>query len=352
MTSKLFGISVYLQDLSEEYIRSASENGARYIFTSLHIPEEDLSRATEQLDELITYCHQYNMLLVPDVSPVTFEKLKIPAGDFKELKEMGIKAIRLDYGFDDIDRIKSLQEDFEIILNASTLNETFITEALAYGVDLQRIIAIHNFYPKNETGLSLQSVKLMNEIFLKYEIPVMAFVTGDALKRFPLFEGLPTVESHRTKHPYVATVELIECTNSSGVMIGDSQAYASTLRFIRDYLQNKVITLPIYLDKRYHDLFSQTLTSRRDVSEKIVRLTTPRCSGIRPENNGDRQFGDIILLNDLSNRYGGEIQLCKMSLPFYSGGNKIGFVHPDFKELLHFIDGSHVIKFVPLEVLD
>ena len=39
----MLGISVYFQDLDYDYLEKAAKVGAKYIFTSLHIPEEDYS---------------------------------------------------------------------------------------------------------------------------------------------------------------------------------------------------------------------------------------------------------------------------------------------------------------------
>ncbi len=45
----MLGISVYFKDLNEQYIKEAAKAGAKYVFTSLQIPEEDYS----QLDVML-----------------------------------------------------------------------------------------------------------------------------------------------------------------------------------------------------------------------------------------------------------------------------------------------------------
>ena len=37
----MLGISVYFQDLNLKYLEEAKKCGAKYVFTSLHIPEEN-----------------------------------------------------------------------------------------------------------------------------------------------------------------------------------------------------------------------------------------------------------------------------------------------------------------------
>ena len=344
----MFGISVYLKDMDQEYIRKAASYNAKYIFTSLHIPEEDLSNATNQIKELLSYCEKYQLHLVPDVSPVTFEKLNLAQGDFTKLSELGVQSIRLDYGFNDFNYIKDLQENFEIMLNASIINEEFILKCEAHGIDLGKITAVHNFYPKHDTGLAKSYYQKLNKVLVKYKIKILTFVIGDKLKRFPLYEGLPTIEAHRTVHPYVAAVELVRELDSTGVMIGDSMASDFALKAIDDFLVNKIITLPVYLESGAVDFYHQSLRCRRDLSDQIVRVTTPRTSGIKATNNGSRQKGNIILLNELAGRYCGELQLCKADLSFSVEGNTIGFVAPEFLPLLNYLDFEYELRFVPI----
>ena len=104
------------------------------------------------------------------------------------------------------------------------MKEKDLIDAKESGVDLSKISVMHNFYPKTDTGLSLAYFKKLNKVFLDYKIPSMAFVPGDKLKRFPLYEGLPTVEKHRAIHPYVSSVELMHECGISDILVGDSEA--------------------------------------------------------------------------------------------------------------------------------
>ena len=90
----MLGISVYFQDLDEQYIKTCAQIGIQYVFTSLHIPEEDYSQLDKKLPQFILLCQDLGLKIVPDVSPVTFEKLNLKLGDFSALKQMGIQALR------------------------------------------------------------------------------------------------------------------------------------------------------------------------------------------------------------------------------------------------------------------
>lgn len=343
----MLGVSSYFKDLSYQYLEKASKYKAKYLFTSLHIPEEDLSELSKIMPEFLTKINEYNLQLVPDISPVTFEKLNIDFKDYKKLKELGFKALRLDYGFDDFDEVKKLQQDFKIILNASVIDEQYILKAIDSGVDIKNISVLHNFYPKKDTGLSLDYFNKLNRVFVKYGIEVMAFVAGDKLRRFPRFEGLPTLEKHRSLNSYVAAIELFK--NDVGVVIvGDSKACDESLEYISRYIEKKVITLPVFLNSQYQEYFDEEIKVRKDLSDKVIRLNTPRLTGISVQQNYNRNKGNIVIHNDLAGRYCGEINILKEDLSLDESCNIIGFVHPDYLELLKFIDGNTKIKFVKI----
>ncbi|CAM4284798.1 MupG family TIM beta-alpha barrel fold protein [Erysipelothrix aquatica] len=344
----MLGISCYFKDLDYDYLEYAANLGAKYVFTSLHIPEEDLSQLDTMLPKFLDKCQELNLNLVPDISPMTFEKLNIEPNNYVGLKEKGFKVLRLDYGFDDFEIIKTLLQDFELVLNASVVDEQYIIDAKAHGVDFTHISVMHNFYPKTETGLSLDYFNKKNEAFIKYNIPIMAFVPGDRLKRFPLYEGLPTVEKHRQVHPYVAAVELIHSCGIQDILIGDSLAHNETLRYIQSYMEDKTMHIPVYLDKAYASMYEQSYAIRKDLSENVIRLATPRIPDIAINNNNYRNKGSITIENTLSGRYSGEIQLTKKDFMMDARTNVIGFIHPDYIDLVHYMERDTQIVFVPI----
>lgn len=348
----MLGISTYLADLDTEYLENAAEIGAKYVFTSLHIPEEDFSDIDQKLPLLLETCEKNGLLLVPDVSPVTFEKLGIAAGNMRELSKLGIKAVRLDYGFEDIEQLKQLQKDFYVLLNASVVDREFLTEAKKSGVDFTHLKVAHNFYPKTDTGLSEIYFSELNKKFIDFDLDILAFVPGDKLKRFPLYQGLPTIEKHRGRHPFVSAVELIYKFKITDVMIGDSLAELSTLKMIQEYMDNKVLTLPVCFDRSEDKkLYNQSFSVRKDMAEKVIRLVVPRIPKIAIGKTLMRNRGTITIENQLGGRYSGEIQICKEQLPFSPTTNVLGFIHPDFIDLIDYVDHDTTILFLPFDEL-
>lgn len=341
----MLGISVYFQDLDLDYLEKAKECGAEYVFTSLHIPEEDYSDLNEKLPLFLKTCHNLGLKVVPDVSPVTFEKLQIKDKDYLKLKEMGFEALRLDYGFDDYKIIKELQKDFYLMLNASVVTKDYIEGAKQAGVNLDKIALTYNFYPLTGTGLSLKAFNDKNKVFTEYGLTTQAFVCGDVLKRFPLYEGLPTVEKHRIQNPFVAAVELIHKCNVKDIFIGDSKASIKTLRNIQDYMDKKIMRIPCHLEKDFEYLYDKEIKVRKDQSETLIRLLLPRTENIPVYHNTIRRQGSIIMENVLAGRYSGEVHIAKRDLPFEARSNVIGFIHPEYIELLQEIDGTTTLVF-------
>lgn len=63
-----------------------------------------------------------------------------------------------------------------------------------------------------------------NNLLKKEGLHTSAFVVGDLVKRFPIYEGLPTVERQRGMNPYIAAIELLHEAKVDNVFIGDSEA--------------------------------------------------------------------------------------------------------------------------------
>ena len=341
----MLGISVYLSDIDEKYIEYASNLNVKYIFTSLHIPEEEIDDIDINLRNLLELGEKYDIKLIPDISPYTFEKLNLETNDFEGLNNKGFDTVRLDFGYEDINEVKNISKYFFLVMNASLVNEAYLKEMEEAKIDLDKIILMHNFYPRKETGLEETYFASLNKDHLNYDIKTMAFVVGDEKKRLPLYEGLPTLERHRYLNPYVSGVELRRKYGIDSIFIGDNKAKKDTLMYLADFINNGLITIPVYLEEDYQYLYDEIIMIRQDISSSIIRLKKAR-QIIEIKNNNHRQKGAIVIDNKLAQRYSGEIQIIKKELPYTSRSNNIGWIHPEYIPLLDYIDHTINIKFV------
>ncbi|MDR3116252.1 MAG: MupG family TIM beta-alpha barrel fold protein [Bifidobacteriaceae bacterium] len=341
------GISVYFKDFDKTYVEKILRTGITDVFTSLHIPEEDFSQLLERFKILSELCFKYKVNLIPDISPIGFKKLKITkttAFDF--FKEHKVNNLRLDFGFDDIRYVKELYNNFSLILNASTLTEKLYKDYIDAGIDIKKVRFLHNFYPKINSGLSKNDLIKKNKFLKEKNIENLAFVAGDLLKRFPYYDGLPTLEKHRGMHPFPAAVELLEDCQVNGILSGDSKISCESIKYIADFMQNKIINLPCVLYKEYAKYYDKELGLRVDNGEKVLRILSTRIPDIEPSKTADRQAGTITIDNKLACRYSGEIEITKNNLPFSNSANLMGYISPQFLPLLQYANSQYKIRFI------
>lgn len=345
----MLGISVYLSDVDTDYIRQAAKYGVKYIFTSLHIPEENLSDLEKTLPQFIKLTQELGVTLIPDISPYTFEKLGLRNNDFAGLRSMGFDLVRLDFGFEDVSQVYDISKHFNIVLNASLVDDDYLKRLEQTGLNMNSVYLMHNFYPRQDTGLNDAYFNQLNEVHQKYPIQSMVFVVGDLKRRLPLYEGLPTLERHRDVNPYVAGIEFFKKHNIDMVFIGDNQAKIHNLKFLHDYINEGVISLPVQLHSSYQHLYDTEHGVRQDQAVAIIRLAIARVKDIEVQANNQRKKGSIVIDNRLAGRYSGEVQLIQEDMVYSSRSNNIGWVHPEYVELLNYIDHTVKVRFIPLD---
>ncbi|CAH0163750.1 hypothetical protein SRABI96_01021 [Peribacillus sp. Bi96] len=314
----MIGISFYLQDPhAEAQIIHAANIGVKRAFTSLHIPEEK-GDLVKRMIELLKLSESYGMEIHADVSLNTLDHLGICK--LTDLLPLGVKGIRLDDGFDQ-ETVTSLSKIFSLSLNASTLTEDELLAVLQSGVEPERLIAWHNFYPRRETGLEEEFFHEQNRMFKKYGIPIFAFIPGAGNKRGPLHDGLPTLEKHRLMNPYAAGVELFQYVE--GVFVGDQGTENDLLENLSAYKKQNILSIRM----KSGILHSRQYKLRPDVSQHVYRLQNTRVTAnIEPSNTVARSLGSITMDNDAYGRYRGEVQICKKDMGEDHRVNVIGQV--------------------------
>jgi uncharacterized protein len=332
----LIGISFYLDDpLAEERLLDVRCKGVRNAFTSLHIPEEsgDLAKRAKKLLEL---AKEQEINVFADVSKRTCAHLSL--ANWEQLKSLGVVSIRLD-DFFDTKTILELSKQFRISINASIMLEEELVGLLNLGLEPERLIAWHNFYPRRETGLDESFFTAQCQLFSKYRIPVAAFIPGIGEKRGPLFEGLPTLESHREVDPFVAALELYRF-GVSAIYIGDPQAGGQLLKQLLSFEKTGLLPLRVQAD----GFPSGEYQPRPDVSRDVIRFMNTRSQqAIHPKNTVDRPRGTLTMDNDGYGRYRGEVQITLRDLPADPRVNVIGHVFLADLPLLSFVQPNQRI---------
>lgn len=302
------------------YMEEASKRGLKKVFTSLHIPEAGAS-LLEEIRAILSKARELDMELIVDVSKKYM--------DLVDWDEFNIHALRLDFGFTD-EEICELSKDrrFRIQLNASTITETNMENLLALGLDTGNIEVCHNYYPRNDTGISFDFLKERNAYFHSLGMTTMAFIPSLTGKRGPVYEGLPTVEEHRSLLPLVSAQHLV-LGGTDLVLFGDAFASLAEMDSLSG-LSADILRLPVVLGDVSDEemrILDGLHHNRKDPASYVIRSEEARPkkkSSVLPRSTFERTAYSVTMDNEEYLRYAGELQIVKKDLPADSRVNVIG----------------------------
>ena len=321
------GYSVYLASFAQqrEELETLAGSGAA-VFLSLHISEEFSADYCRRAEEVCRWLSARNFRIIADISTKTVSQFGQP--DLIRLAErLGVWALRVDYGFT-TEAIAALAARIPVVVNASTTAPEDAARIAAAG---PLVMAMHNFYPRPETGLDDEFFLKTTRALQSAGLRVLAFIPGDRELRGPIHEGLPTLERHRGLPPSACFADLAVRLVTDGVFVGDpgisSRERARILRFCRE----GVLEIPARLLPGAQWLYDRVFTNRPDAPAWLIRVAESReysCSGkqVEPWNCLPRMRGSITMDNDGYGRYSGEVQLVRSDLPADSRVNVVGQV--------------------------
>ena len=353
----MVGFSVYfgLDNTKEENIellKNAHRLGFTRIFTSLHIPEANYDILKVEVKEFFDLAKKYDMDIISDISPNTFKFLDLENMDLEGLHNMGVKTIRIDFGYteEEISIMSKNTYGIKIQLNASTITEEFFERLDGFSPKYENIDALHNFYPRIGTGISEECMIEKNALLKVRGIKSCAFVQSNNRKRSPLKDGLPTLEDHRGLEVREAANHLFALGNES-VFIGDSLPSLKELEDLSS-LDPNVIELNIEAkteDKVILRLLGEVYSARTDEARDAIRASESRLilNGdiIEPFNTIDKKIGDITIDNKDYLRYMGELQILKVKNVADSRTNVVASILQKDFYLLKYIKGGKKFHF-------
>jgi len=346
-THNSFGFSLYLSTFAAQWppLRGLAGTGTP-VFLSLHISEEFDDTYCRRAEEICHTLAEAGFRIIADVSVKTIRQFG--CSDLTELaKHLRLWALRIDYGFTG-DEIEAMARKMPIVLNASTITEA---EAVRFGKMDGQIFAMHNFYPRPETGLDEELLKSSTEMLKKAGLRVLAFIPGDTMLRGPVYEGLPTLEAHRNCSPSAAFVDLCIRFGMDGVFLADPGISAGEAERIDLFCREGVISVPARLDPGYEHLYDRVFTCRIDSPKWLVRFQESRmysCVGtsVEPENCVAREVGAITIDNKNYGRYTGEVQMIRSHLKADPRVNVAGRVCENALLLMDCIKGGQKFRLV------
>ena len=355
------GVSIYpgldnSLDENLQLLESASRLGMRKVFTSFHIPETDIDRFSKDVHILFEKARKLDMEIISDMSPAAQELLDISLDDLKSLSRMNITTLRLDYGFsaEDAARISNDKSGLRIQLNASSVTEVFLDELESCNADLSRIDALHNFYPREYTGLGCDFISDKTALLHKFGISTGAFVPSlEGHRRSPFHAGLPTLEMHRHLHTDLAARHLM-AMGLDYIIISDSLPTYDELSAVAN-ADNGVTTIKAHMllqDDISSNMLSGTFHERSDAAEYAVRTQESRLRAkerglqIAADNTSARQVGAITIDNERYGRYMGELEIIKKPLPADSRTNVAAVIPAEERFLINEIHPGDAFRFI------
>ena len=323
------GISVYaglgytVQE-NLELIEFASSVGMKYLFTSAQIPEAaDSENFFEELLAILTAATNKKFEIILDVSSED-----APLFNVEEL------ILRLDDGFT-TPRIAELSQTRKIQLNASTVTEDFLTELKNLNANFENITALHNFYPRPETGLDSYFFIYQNKILHNFNIAVGAFIPSrDGKRRPPIGEGLPTLEDCRNFSADLSA-RYLAALGTDFIIIGDGLPTFDECKAISAVNSDEIVLTAQMMteDEISKEILSKTFTRRPDISKSVIRAIEGRQilkslgAKIKAEiSSKKRTFGDVTIDNENYGRYAGEVQIIDDELPADSRVNIVAHI--------------------------
>ena len=332
------GYSLYLSTFAAQCpaLRGQAGTGAP-VFLSLHISEEFDDTFCARAGKTCHALADMGFRIIADVSVKTVSQFG--CADLTELAEkLRLWALRIDYGFSR-QEIEAMAEKMPIVLNAST---TTAEDAAAIAAKGNPVMAMHNFYPRPETGLDEDYLRETTENLRQAGLKVLAFIPGDAQKRGPVYEGLPTLEAHRKVLPSAAFADLVLNYGMEEIFVGDPGLSEKETERIHRFCREGVLSIPCEIHENWHHLYDQVFTCRVDSPKWLVRFLESRiysCQGemTEPYNCAERNVGSLTIDNIRYGRYSGEIMLIRSDLPADDRVNVIGQVPENARLLLSLI---------------
>ena len=324
----MLGFSLYFEKESDFEKQIEKFKGFDLLFTSLHYPASD--QTYERFLDLKSRAK--NLEICVDINNQTLK-------DHPDLLDMDL-IIRLDFGFNPRE-IASLSKKSQIAINASTVNYKFLEDLARAGANMANMIAIHNYYPLVFSGLSQEYFLSQNELINSFGIRVASFIQGNTKLRGPVFEGLPTLEDDRYINPYLTLVKHKRKYKMDEIILAEDVDHYSKNCIVK-FINDGIISLPIIWENDYEYL--SKIKVRNDISHYIIRNERKK-KDVSPDQPRQIKRGDLVILNNLSGRYAGEIEIVRKDLGMCEDRNLIGRVDESYIGILDLIKGGDIVEF-------
>ena len=351
------GITLHLGDAAGDaqanlLSRSAAAGIKRLLIT--HSKKNcDRDDIKELLCPLLQQGKALNMEIILDVTPPLWEKLQLRELAPSAFRMLGINGLRLsdDFSPQEIINFSRNHQGIRLLLNASTMTGSKLTQLLDGQINLQLVEAIHNFYPRPGTGLSEEFLVRKNILLHRAGLRIGAFVPASPSVANNC--NASTLEEHRQESTDIAARHLV-ALGIDFVFIGGSFPHDSALHALGQLRESQVTMRAQWLTSNsfQRNLLQHTFTARADEARDAIRalegqeLLVAAQGTITPDNDIIRPIGAITIDNHTAGDYMGEIQLIRHPQGADSHVNVAAIVDEAEVNLLQYITPGRKFSFL------
>lgn len=362
---KEIGVSIYPEHSTVEeitaYLTMAAQYNVTKVFSCLLSVDKPIAEIKNEFTAINRHAQSLGMEVVLDVSPRVFQKLGISYDDLRFFAELEATGIRLDEGFDGNKEAKMTYNSYGLDIEVNMSNDVaMIDNIMSYRPNTEKLIACHNFYPQQYTGLELAYFMRCSRRFKKYNIKTSAFVSSQAAQigPWPVMEGLCTLEMHRDLPIAVQAKHLFATGLIDVVIIGNmfaSEAELKALASINPHILELTVDINAETTELERDIILNAHHFRRgDTNEYMVRSTMSRVvhkdKAFPAHHAQPLRRGDLMIGNDAFGQYKGELHLMLSDLPKDTRKNVVGRVVEEECFLLDYLEAWDQFRFVlPVE---
>lgn len=340
-TSFYVGIPRSTQRTPSDCVRMALDLGVTDYFTSLKMPEADVLADLGELRAVGQLQRAYpSMTVMADFDPRVFSRIGGDVRHLDRVRELGLTHLRLDGGFGPEEIVQLVEAGrtagIEVVLNAAPLTEQALQDLQTAGVSLEGRVAVHNYYPRLDSGVTEAFVDQKSRLLARYGLVVMGFVASQHHRRFMTREGLPTLERHRTVSPHRAAAEWFTRRWASTVYIGDQTDDADELTRLVEMARDPRMLLRVHVHPGAREpekavAFGRIHTHLRGDFAVMYRARADRqqpvAQQIEPQlNPAPRPRGTVGVDNVLYPRFAGELHIMREDRPADPRVNVVGEV--------------------------
>lgn len=391
------GVSVYpdirpLEEISS-YLRRAAKYGYKRVFTSMFSVEGTRDEVLAYFRDLNAAAHDLGMEVALDVNPECLERMGASPANLKPFADIDTDIMRMDGAYGEQDNYQMLCNPYGIKIeyNASALVPAAIEALVARGVDKERILACHNFYPQRYTGFRWDKFQQVNARLAPLGIRVGAFVSSQAPGTHGVWDavcGLPTVERMR-EYPADLQARIMASTgNVTDILFGNAYASDEELAAVAEAVSpvrpepwtngptDVVKRIAMYVKEfgntaaqhkvRIEPLYDLSEVEREilfdfyphidygDSSEWIWRTRieriayADRCIVPRRYVGDFFERGDVVIVNDNYKHYAGEVQVVLQPIANDGTRNLVARIDAQEMDLFDLVGDGDVVVFLPV----